>query len=307
MTDNFLYDNYKEDVFLNVNMSEYTTFKIGGPADYMVFPKDEDQLVNTIIGCKRNNLPYTFIGKGSNVLVSDKGVRGLVINLSDNFNDIYLADKEYDDTVIYAQSGATLSKIAIFAQKKGLSGFEFASGIPGTSGGGILMNAGAYGGELSDVCIKTKYYNVTDNKVDILTKEQHKFEYRYSIFQKTSDLILGTYFQFSKSNNPNDILLKMKELNAKRKEKQPLNYPSAGSAFKRPEGYFAAKLIDECGLKGYRIGNAKVSDKHCGFIINTGNATCEDVISLIEHIKNSVYNKKEILLESEIKIIGDFS
>lgn len=282
-------------VKINEPMCNHTSFKIGGPADVFVAPGSEDELLGAVKYLKENNIPYTVTGNGSNLLVSDGGIRGCVLCIGKNFSHLSCID----DT-IYASSGTLLSRIASLALENSLTGFEFASGIPGSLGGAIVMNAGAYGGEMKDVIVTTKYID-TDGTIKKCTRTEHEFLYRKSRFGN-GEIIISSSIKLQKGN-PVDIRNTMNDLAFRRKDKQPIELPSAGSTFKRPEGYFAAKLIDDAGLRGYRIGDACVSEKHCGFVVNMGNATFDDVMSLINHIKEVVYSKFGVELEPEVKII----
>lgn len=277
-------------------MTRHTSFKIGGPASVFVSPKSEDEIIALAFLLRENDIDFIVTGNGSNLLVSDKGIDSVVINISKDFSHISCIDE-----TIYASSGVLLSRIASLALENSLTGFEFASGIPGSLGGAIVMNAGAYGGEMKDVVLTTKYID-KEGKVCTCTRAEHEFLYRKSRF-KDGDIILSSSIRLKKGNE-SDIRASMNELASKRREKQPLEYPSAGSTFKRPEGYFAAKLIDDAGLRGYRIGGAMVSDKHTGFVVNMGGATYDDVTRLISHIQDVVYEKYKVELEPEVKIIG---
>lgn len=274
-------------------MSRHTTFRTGGNAAFLVMPRTEEQvaaLLRELSGTR-----YMVIGNGSNLLFSDEGYDGVVIRLGSNFSKIEVKGNE-----ITAQSGALLSKIANVALENNLGGFEFASGIPGSVGGAIAMNAGAYGGEMKDVVVSTLCVGESGRMLEV---EDHDFSYRHSIFSDTKLVALRTVIRLE----PKDkelIKSEMAELNARRREKQPLEYPSAGSTFKRPEGYFAGKLIEDAGLKGFRIGGAMVSKKHAGFVINYDNATSADIIKLINHIQKEVYMRFGVKLEPEIKLIG---
>lgn len=285
----------EKSVLCNESMKNHTSFKIGGNADYMVIPESVQQICDTVSLLKGQGIKYTIIGNGSNLLVDDDGIRGVVIKIAKNFSKAVV-----DGNKINAYSGILLSRLANVSLENSLSGLEFSSGIPGTLGGAIIMNAGAYGGEMKDVVVKTRYIN---SNGDILTVsgEEHKFGYRTSVFT-SRDVILEAEI-ILKHSDKQLIKEKMLELNARRKEKQPLDMPSAGSAFKRPEGHFAGKLIEDAGLKGYKIGGAMVSEKHCGFIVSDGTATCADVLALREYIKTQVYNKFSVELESEIRYI----
>ena len=285
-------------VFADEPMKNHTSFKIGGAADVFVSPETEEQLVGTVEFLKGKSIEYTVIGNGSNLLVSDKGIRGVVLCVGKNFSHVNCID----DT-IYASGGTLLSRIASCALDNELTGFEFASGIPGSLGGAIVMNAGAYGGEIKDVVVKTKYID-TDGTIKQCVRTEHEFLYRKSRFGN-GEIIISSSLKLKKGN-PSEIRAYMNELASKRKEKQPIEFPSAGSTFKRPEGYFAAKLIDDAGLRGCRIGDAMVSEKHCGFVVNMGSASCDDVQKLIAHIQDTVYTKFGVELETEVKMLGEF-
>ena len=287
----------KEQIFINEPMKKHTTFKIGGNADILILPYTLEQIIECIQICEQNNIEYYVIGNGSNLLVSGKGFRGVIIKLFKNFNKI-----ELDKNVIKVQSGATLSAIAKKAYDNSLKGFEFASGIPGTIGGGVCMNAGAYGGELKDVIKQVTV--LEDNKVTILNNKECEFEYRNSKILKNKLIVLEVLIELEQGNK-DEILAKMKENNKIRNEKQPVEYPSAGSTFKRPPNNFAGKLIMEAGLAGKTIGGACISKKHCGFIINNGNATCKDVLELADFACKQVKDKFNINLEKEIRVIGE--
>ncbi|MBE7038654.1 MAG: UDP-N-acetylmuramate dehydrogenase [Ruminococcaceae bacterium] len=276
-------------------MKDHTYFKIGGKASYLVMPKSIDEIKEIIKIAKEERYPLFVIGNGSNLLVDDKGLFGIVIKIAKSFSDIRV-----DDNKIIASSGALLSKIASVACENNLSGFEFASGIPGTLGGAVKMNAGAYDGEIKDVVVRTTYLDKNGN-VSIRQGKEHDFSYRHSIFGD-EDIILESEIVLNYGDK-NKIKEKMLDLNSRRKEKQPLEYPSAGSTFKRPEGYFAAKLIDDCNLRGKKCGGAMVSEKHCGFIINYDNASFNDVINLINEVKKVVYEKTNVVLCEEVKIL----
>lgn len=276
----------------NEPMSNHTSFEIGGPAEIMVIPDSADTLAKILPVLK--DVPVTVIGNGSNLLVNDNGIKGVVIKLSGTLNYI----KVEGETII-AGAGALLSKIGNVAKKESLAGFEFASGIPGTIGGGVFMNAGAYGGELKDIVVSSKYVDKDGNTGEIT---QHNFGYRTSVYKENGKYVTEVKIKLKKGN-PDEISAKMLDFAKRRSDKQPLEYPSAGSVFKRPEGYFAGQLIEQAGLKGYTIGGACVSEKHSGFIINKGGATCQDVLDLIEHIKNTVFDMFGVTLEQEIRVI----
>ena len=286
----------KNRIFQNEMMKKHTCFKIGGPADFFIIIESVEELKAVLKFAKELDIPVTCIGNGSNLLIKDNGIRGLTIKL--DFKDLTINEDE-----IEAGAGVPIPVLARKAYENGLSGLEFASGIPGTLGGAIKINAGAYGGEFKDVVDFTTYL---DNNLQIHTvsNEDQNFSYRNSRFNNTDDIIISAKMKLKKENK--DIIkAKMDELSAKRKDKQPINFPNAGSVFKRKNEYIAAEVIDKCGLKGYNIGDAYISDLHAGFIVNKGNATAQDVIQLIEYIKNTVHEKYNINLELEIKVIGE--
>lgn len=280
-------------------MSLHTTFRIGGPADLFVMPGSIQAVADSIRICKETQTPYAVIGNGSNLLVSDAGYRGVIIQIGRNLNQITGNGEE-----IRAQAGAMLSVIAKTALSESLAGFEFASGIPGTLGGAVVMNAGAYGGEMKDVLTEI---TVMDEEGEIVTLPADKLElgYRTSIIKTAGYIVLEAKLQL-KEGNPEVIRETMKDLTIRRTTKQPLEYPSAGSTFKRPEGYFAGKLIMDSGLAGYQVGGAQVSEKHCGFVINAGGATARDVRTLMDNVRDIVYKKYGVTLEPEVKFLGDF-
>lgn len=290
----------KDGVSVNEPMANHTSFKIGGPADIMTYPGNSNQLVNIVKECVKSNIPYMVMGNGTNLLVSDKGIRGVVIKIYDN-----LAAFKVDNDTIELEAGMLVSKASKLALKYSLTGLEFAEGIPGTVGGAVTMNAGAYIGEMCMVVHQTEYMDGEGNIITI-TGDEHCFSYRSSIIQKSKGIVLKTRLKLQKGDSVN-IKEKMDEFNFKRRDKQPLEWPSAGSVFKRPQGYFVGKLIDDCGLRGYGIGGAQISDKHSGFIINRGGATCSDVLALIKHIQTTVDEKFGVQLEPELRIIGDFN
>lgn len=285
-------------VYPDEPMKNHTSFKLGGPADILVTPQSKEQLIKILDYCKDSSIPFNIIGNGTNLLVRDKGIRGVVIKIFNNMNDI-----KVEGNVICAQAGALLSKIAYTAYENGLTGFEFAHGIPGTLGGAVTMNAGAYGGEMKEVIIKTDFVS-EDGKVITLRDEEHQFAYRDSYIQRNHGVVLRSWIKL-KSGSKEEIKAKMDDLLQRRKDKQPLEMPSAGSTFKRPEGYFAGKLIEDCGLRGYTLGGAQVSQKHCGFVVNAGNATAQDIFDLIKYIQKNVKDKFDVDLETEVRIIGE--
>lgn len=279
----------------NEPMRNYTTFKIGGNADLMVFPESLRELSALLAYMRQENIEFFVLGNGSNLLVSDEGLRIPVIK-TEKFDFI-----EIDGTELTVGSGVTNAKAAVFAMKNGLSGFEFAHGIPGTVGGAVVMNAGAYGEDMSMVVDKTVYVD-KNGRIKEAYGENHDFSYRHSCFS-SDDVIFCTVLRLERSD-PDIIKAKMDELIRKRRAAQPLEMPSAGSVFKRPEGYFTGKLIDECGLRGYSIGGAQISEKHSGFIVNTGTATSKDVLELISYIQKTVYDKFGVTLTPEIRYVG---
>lgn len=290
-TDILKSENIKE----NEPLSLHTSFKTGGKCEYLLAPENTDELIEILKICKDNKIPFFILGNGSNLLFTDDFHKGAYISMGN------LAEIRENDGIITAGSGVKLSSLCSFASSLSLSGLEELSGIPGTVGGAVYMNAGAYGGEIKDTLIETTYLNKNLDIVKI-NSDAHNFGYRKSVFQENGGIILSSSFMLKKGNKA-EIKEKTAELLRRRNEKQPLNYPSAGSTFKRPEGYFAGKLIEDCGLKGYRIGGAEVSEKHAGFVINKDNATSSDIIMLIDHIQKTVKEKFGIFLETEVKII----
>lgn len=277
-------------------MSKHTTFKIGGAARLMVMPKSEEEIALTVKKCNSLGIRYIVVGNGSNLLVSDSGINACVILLGKGFDEIRLID----DTTVYASAGATLIKVCTFAYENGLSGLEFAYGIPGSCGGAAFMNAGAYGGEMKDILYRCDHIDKNGEK-GCLEGENIKLSYRHSAYYDNGCIVTGLYLKLKKGN-PEEIKAKMLELMAKRHDKQPLEFPSAGSTFKRPEGYFAGALIEECGLKGLTVGGAQVSEKHAGFVINKGGATCKDVLDLCKKVSDTVKREKGVKLEMEIRV-----
>ena len=284
-------------VFEHEPMRRHTTFRIGGPARYFCTPGDTVVLKSTIEACKEAEIPFYILGNGSNVLVSDRGYNGVIVQICRN-----MAGIDIKGGLIEADAGILLSRLSQQAASKGLTGLEFASGIPGTLGGALVMNAGAYGGEIKDVLVSV---SVLDRNGGILRldRRQMKLGYRTSAVQKEGYVVLGALLEL-KEGDAAAINSRMRELKTARSLKQPLEYPSAGSTFKRPEGQFAGKLIMDAGLAGYRIGGAEVSRKHCGFIINVGGATAEDVMDLAAHVRDTVFSQTGVSLEMEIKTLG---
>lgn len=286
-----------DDVLKNEPMKRHTTFRIGGAADYFVMPHTIVEIREIISLCHDWNIDYYIMGNGSNLLVSDAGYRGVIIQLYHNFSEII-----FDGCEVRAQSGCLLSKMGNECLKRQLKGFEFATGIPGCVGGAVVMNAGAYGGEIKD-CIVSATFMDREGNVFTLPKEELQLGYRTSIAMEKEYIVLEASFNLERGNYE-DIEARIKELRDARIAKQPLEYPSAGSTFKRPEGYFAGKLIQDTGLKGYRVGGACVSEKHSGFVINVENATAQDVITLTDNIRSRVHEKYGVWLELEVRKVG---
>lgn len=289
-----------ERVYTEEPMSRHTTFRIGGNADIFVTPGSISEIEQILKCCEEQSVPYYVIGNGSNLLVGDGGIRGVVIQIGAEFAEVEVGE---DDT-IWVQAGCLLSKVANAAMEHALTGMEFASGIPGTIGGAVMMNAGAYGGEMKDI-VECVTVLTPDGEVQIIPQDQMEFGYRESIISKRNYIVLEAKLHLNKGV-PEEISMKMKELNEARRKKQPLEYPSAGSTFKRPEGYFAGKLIMEAGLSGYRVGDAQVSEKHCGFVVNRGHATAEEVVTLMNDVIHQVEEAHQVRLEPEIRKIGEF-
>ena len=287
----------EENVLVSEPMKKHTTFRIGGPAKYFCLPETTEQLAATIAACKAAGEDYYILGNGSNVLVSDEGYRGVVIQLFQNRNEIRIEGER-----LYVQAGALLVKIAHQAGKAGLTGMEFASGIPGTIGGALVMNAGAYGGEMKDIVAEALVMK-EDGELLKLTKEEMELGYRTSIIAREHYIVLEAVLEL-KQGDMDAIEARMQELKEARTSKQPLEYPSAGSTFKRPEGYFAGKLIMDAGLRGFRVGGAQVSEKHCGFVINAGDATAKDVMGVIGQVQAEVQKQFGVALEMEVKTLG---
>lgn len=278
-------------------MWRHTTFRVGGPADLMFFPRGVEELELALQAAGEAGVPVHLLGNGSNLLVRDSGLRGLTIVMGEGFAQIRV-----EGARVRAQAGAMLSRVSMAAQEAGLSGLEFAAGIPGTLGGGCAMNAGAYGGQLSDVLVEAEV--LMDGVRRSLSREEMQMGYRTTLPLRRGGIVLSACFALT-PGDPQRILERMRELNARRREKQPLNLPSAGSTFKRPEGHFAGGLIEQCGLKGYRIGGAQVSEKHAGFVVNAGGASAADILALIEHIQRVVLARTGVRLEPEVRILGE--
>lgn len=291
-------------------MKKHTTFRIGGPADYYAEP-DMSQISKLIEMAKAYDMPVTVIGNGSNLLVGDKGIRGLVIGIGKGLSEIEVTEAVAQQStaqdnghIITAGAGAILAAVAAKAAEASLSGLEFASGIPGSVGGAVVMNAGAYGGEIKDVLIDATVLTA-EGELKTVTRDELDLSYRHSIVPEKGYIVLSARFRLIPKPK-DEIKSYMAELRTKRVEKQPLEYPSAGSTFKRPEGYFAGKLIMDAGLRGYSVGDAQVSQKHCGFVVNKGEATAADVLTLIKDVQETVLKQFGVKLEPEVKMIGEF-
>ena len=281
----------------DVPMKMYTSFKTGGNAAVMLCPQDEKSLVEVVKICKKNNIRPFVLGNGSNLLVDDNGIDNVVIHIGKDFDEIELID----ETTIRCQAGCSLMKLCRFALENSLSGLEFAYGIPGSVGGAMYMNAGAYGGEMKDVAVSCDFVTF-DGAKGSFSKDEMDLSYRHSAFVDSDKIITSAVFKLEKDSKT-EIENKMTDLMGRRKDKQPLEFPSAGSTFKRPEGHFAGQLIEECGLKGKTIGGAQVSEKHCGFIINKDNATSDDIKDLIEFVRDEVLEQKGVFLETEVRFV----
>ena len=291
-----------ENILKNEPMKKHTSFKIGGNAEMFIKAKDIKEIREVLQIAKDNNIPLTVIGNGSNILVKDNGIEGIVLKVE--IDGIEIENTDDGCAIVSVGAGVLLGKLAQILLKKSISGFEFASGIPGTIGGAVRMNAGAYGSEFKDIVIETSYMDY-DGNIFTINNEQQKFEYRKSIFKDKKWIILESKLLLKYAEDSSLIKEKMDEFKKSRIEKQPIEYPSAGSTFKRGSDFITAKLIDECGLKGYKVGNAQVSTKHAGFVINTGDATAKDVLKLVDIIKNNVYQKFEKEIELEVEVIGN--
>ncbi len=281
----------------NKPLSENTSFKIGGPAEIFAKPGTVNQVCDIVKYCNNNKLPLLPLGKGSNVLISDEGISGIVMNFGSEMANISLIG----DNAIYCEAGVSLTKLCNFALENSLTGLEFAYGIPGSVGGAVFMNAGAYGGEIKDVISRADHVDKSGN-IGSFEKEELQMSYRHSVYSDKEYYITGALFVLQKGNK-DEIKAKMDELIGKRFDKQPMDKPSAGSTFKRPEGAFASALIDQCGLKGYRVGGAEVSTKHAGFVVNVGGATCKDVLQIIEDIQKKVKDETGFFIEPEVEIL----
>lgn len=282
-------------------MSAHTSFRIGGPADALVVVNNEEELAAVLKLVTEMKAEHLLIGNGSNFLVADEGYPGIMIKLSGDFEDI--SQDENDRTLVTAGGARLLSSVSAYLTERGLAGFEFASGIPGSIGGAMFMNAGAYGGEMKDIVVSVRLMTADGSEIFERTNEEMQFAYRHSSIQEDENIVLSATFKLSE-DEPSEIAARVSELQQKRNSKQPVNYPSAGSTFKRPVGGFAAALIDQAGLRGTSVGGAQVSEKHAGFVINTGGATAEDVLELMRIIRKTVYEKDGIMLEPEVRLIN---
>ncbi|MBO5293038.1 MAG: UDP-N-acetylmuramate dehydrogenase [Lachnospiraceae bacterium] len=289
----------KEDILEAEPMSRHTTFRVGGPADCFLQVSSTEQLAATIHYLNLVESEYFVLGNGSNLLVSDKGYRGVILQIGPKMSEVSV-----EGTLVRAQAGASMAKTARMAMEHGLTGLEFASGIPGTIGGGVVMNAGAYGGEMKQV-VESVTVLAQDGQVMVLDNEAMEFGYRTSAIKNRRFVVTEVTFRLQEGEKA-AVSAKMEELAQQRKAKQPLEYPSAGSTFKRPEGYFAGKLIMDAGMRGFRIGGAQVSEKHCGFLINAANASAQDIYDLMEEVKERVYHAFEVRLEPEVILLGEF-
>jgi UDP-N-acetylmuramate dehydrogenase len=283
---------------LNEPMSGHTSFRIGGPADIMVLPATIQQIIATVEICRKNNCPYYIMGNGTNLLVRDGGYRGVIIKTAANMKECKIEGEK-----VYGQSGILLSTLSKYIAEAGLEGFEFASGIPGTLGGAVAMNAGAYDGEIKDV-IEWARVMTADGDIMTYSKDQLELGYRTSTIQRNDLVVLDCGLSLKRGKR-DAINEKINKYTSMRKARQPLSLPSAGSTFKRPEGYYAGKLIEDAGLKGTRIGDAQVSELHCGFIVNVGKASANDIIALINHVKKEVRERFNVELQPEVKVIGE--
>mgnify|MGYP004674803959 FL=1 len=288
----------KDSILIDEPMSRHTTFRVGGPADFFVTPKAKEEVRDVIRICKEAGMPYYIIGNGSNLLVSDAGYRGVIVQIYKEMNEV-----KVEGDLVKAQAGALLSGIAAKALGAELSGFEFASGIPGTIGGACVMNAGAYGGEMKDV-LESVTVLTGEGEIIELGRNELELGYRTSVIAKKGYIVLGAVLKLERGDGEK-IKTYMDELKEKRVTKQPLEYPSAGSTFKRPEGYFAGKLIEDAGLRGFQVGGAQVSEKHCGFVINRNHATAADIMELMRQVQIRVKENSGVDLEPEVKRLGD--
>jgi len=288
-----------ERIIPRANMARYTTFRVGGPADVLVNITDTREIATALRAARHAGVNSTIIGNGSNLLIRDGGIRGLVIRIAGDCADI-----RREGDMVYAKAGISMSAAAQFALSEGLGGLAEIAGIPGTLGGGVIMNAGAYGGELSQVVTRVDAVSIADGKPVVFEGPDLGFSYRHSAMMEANVIVTDVTMQLTPAD-PAVIRARMEELGRARREKQPLNLPSAGSTFKRPVGYFAAKLIDDCGLRGLRVGDAQVSEKHAGFVVNLGSATASDILALMDQVRRRVMEKTGVMLEPEVRILGE--
>lgn len=289
----------KDQVLIDEPMARHTTFRVGGPADYLVSPVKPEQVEDVVRLCKAEDVPYMVIGNGSNLLVSDQGYRGVLIRFLDNYQEVTV-----HDTIIQAQAGALLSAVAKRAARCNLTGMEFAAGIPGTIGGAMMMNAGAYGGEMKDIVSQVSVMDAEGN-IKQYSCADMCFGYRDSVVAHEDLTVLEVTLKLE-AGDADQIKAEMDRLSEQRTSKQPLEFPSAGSTFKRPEGYYAGALIEEAGLRGYQLGGARVSEKHCGFVINADHASASDVKQLIDYIQKTVYENSGVMMTPEVRFVGEF-
>lgn len=296
---NFNINENLGEFFYDEPMRNHTSFCLGGPAKLLIKPKDEETLIEILREIKKNNYNFYILGNCTNIIVKDKGFDGIIIKLKNKLKDF----KKVSDTEIYAGAGVSLKKVSEFAMENSLTGLEFAHGIPGSLGGGVVMNAGAYDGEMKNVIKSVRLLDENFKVIEVSCQDMN-FSYRHSLVQERDLVVLGATFSLSHGNK-DDIREKYEEFDKRRAEKQPLDLPSAGSTFKRPSGYFAGKLIDDSGLRGFTHNGAGISEKHCGFVVNKNNATAKDVLETIEIVQKVVHDKFGVNLEREVKIIGD--
>ena len=289
-------EKYGAKILYDESIAKYTSFGIGGVCDVIVMPNSAECAAALVSECRKSGTAYHILGKCTNVLISDKGLRGAVIMIGSDMSQI-----RRDGCRLICEAGASLSKICISAKNEGLGGLEFAYGIPGSAGGALYMNAGAFGGEMKDVVVYCDYLD-PDGAIKRMDREEMELSYRHSVFTGSDKVILSVCFELYEADS-DAVSAKMNEIMQKRRDKQPLEYPSAGSTFKRPEGYFAAKLIEDSGLKGFSVGGAQVSEKHSGFVINKENASFSDVVGVIDHVREKVFADSGVRLETEVMIV----
>lgn len=294
----------EEEILLHEPMRNHTTFRVGGEAEYFLMPSAETEVRGLLRLFRKHRIPFFAVGNGSNLLIGDGGYDGAILHLGKNFSQIGEPEKTEKGIRIHVQAGALLAGAARYAAEHSLTGMEFAAGIPGSMGGAVSMNAGAYGGEMKQI-VESVQILTSEEEMKTLSGGEMKFAYRHSAVQEDGSIILSVDLLLRRGDKE-EIDARMRELAARRREKQPLEFPSAGSIFKRPEGYFAGKLIMEAGLAGFQIGGARVSEKHCGFIVNVGDASARDIVSVIRHVQNTVMKKYAVMLEPEVRFAGRF-